>query len=381
MRHKKIFKKALAVVLSLSMTAQIGVASLPESVFALSLNTDYTIYSENNILLNMNSASINGNVFSGNEFKYLGNGTCYVNDMLNSDKISGSVQAVEESDIRTVMPDYRKQLENAVNYKKVYTDEKSVINASEYSLNDAVHAMGNLWIDRTSFSGKGYIRADGDIQYDAVKNSDDSEIFLYSSDGNIRVQGTNLTINGIIYAPEGTVEINAKNITVNGAVIAKNVELNGTDLKMNRISDHDSSLINFGPEIVFADFEGTYKQNRKITLDISESFGLKDIDIDSLNWDFYADSPASSDSIKIDETSSSQTKKNLIITEPGIYHVCLSGKDKDGSVAPKILFSLEECMEYIQGDEAIEVTPNFIRMRKKILSENERKRIERGAKG
>ena len=127
MRHKKIFKKALAVVLSLSMTAQIGVASLPESVFALSLNTDYTIYSENNILLNMNSASINGNVFSGNEFKYLGNGTCYVNDMLNSDKISGSVQAVEESDIRTVMPDYRKQLENAVNYKKVYTDEKSVI--------------------------------------------------------------------------------------------------------------------------------------------------------------------------------------------------------------------------------------------------------------
>jgi len=330
MRHKKIFKKALAVVLSLSMTAQIGVASLPESVFALSLNTDYTIYSENNILLNMNSASINGNVFSGNEFKYLGNGTCYVNDMLNSDKISGSVQAVEESDIRTVMPDYRKQLENAVNYKKVYTDEKSVINASEYSLNDAVHAMGNLWIDRTSFSGKGYIRADGDIQYDAEKNSDDSEIFLYSSDGNIRVQGTNLTINGIIYAPEGTVEINAKNITVNGAVIAKNVELNGTDLKMNRISDHDSSLINFGPEIVFAGFEGTYRQNRKITLDISESFGLKDIDIDSLNWDFYADSPASSDSIKIDEAGSSQTKKNLIITEPGIYHICLSGKDKYG---------------------------------------------------
>ena len=57
-----------------------------------------------------------------------------------------------------------------------------------------------------------------------------------------------------------------------------------------------------------------------------------------------------------------------------------SGKDKDGNIAPKILFSLEECMEYIQGDEAIEVTPNFIRMRKKILSEEERKRSERMAK-
>ena len=57
-----------------------------------------------------------------------------------------------------------------------------------------------------------------------------------------------------------------------------------------------------------------------------------------------------------------------------------SGKDKDTGVAPKILLSLEECMEYIQADEAIEVTPNFIRMRKKILSEEERKRLERQAK-
>ena len=57
-----------------------------------------------------------------------------------------------------------------------------------------------------------------------------------------------------------------------------------------------------------------------------------------------------------------------------------AGKDKDTGVAPKILFSLEECMEYIQADEAIEVTPNFIRMRKKILSEEERKRLERQAK-
>jgi len=57
-----------------------------------------------------------------------------------------------------------------------------------------------------------------------------------------------------------------------------------------------------------------------------------------------------------------------------------AGKDKDGSIAPKILFSLEECMEYIQHDECIEVTPNFIRMRKKLLSEEDRKRAERSAK-
>ena len=70
-----------------------------------------------------------------------------------------------------------------------------------------------------------------------------------------------------------------------------------------------------------------------------------------------------------------------IVEAKQLNNMRASGKDKDGSIAPKIQFSLEECMEYIQADEAIEITPNFIRMRKKVLSENDRKRIERGAKG
>ncbi|MPT33418.1 MAG: translational GTPase TypA [Chryseobacterium sp.] len=69
-----------------------------------------------------------------------------------------------------------------------------------------------------------------------------------------------------------------------------------------------------------------------------------------------------------------------IVEAKQLNNMRASGKDKDTGVAPKILFSLEECMEYIQGDEAIEVTPNFIRMRKKLLSEEDRKRVERQAK-
>lgn len=69
-----------------------------------------------------------------------------------------------------------------------------------------------------------------------------------------------------------------------------------------------------------------------------------------------------------------------IVEAKQLNNIRAAGKDKDGGVAPKILFSLEECMEYIQADEAIEVTPNFIRMRKKVLSEEERKRTERNAK-
>ncbi|HMR83489.1 MAG TPA: translational GTPase TypA [Niabella sp.] len=51
-----------------------------------------------------------------------------------------------------------------------------------------------------------------------------------------------------------------------------------------------------------------------------------------------------------------------------------SGSDDATRIAPKTLMTLEECMEYIQQDECIEVTPNFIRMRKVILDEIERNR-------
>lgn len=57
-----------------------------------------------------------------------------------------------------------------------------------------------------------------------------------------------------------------------------------------------------------------------------------------------------------------------------------SGTDGAANIAPKILMTLEECMEYIQHDECIEVTPNNIRMRKTILDEEERKRTAKSMK-
>ncbi|HXB10592.1 MAG TPA: translational GTPase TypA [Bacteroidia bacterium] len=54
-----------------------------------------------------------------------------------------------------------------------------------------------------------------------------------------------------------------------------------------------------------------------------------------------------------------------------------SGSDDTVKLAPKVKFSLEESLEYIQEDEYVEVTPKSIRMRKIFLDENERKRREK----
>ena len=57
-----------------------------------------------------------------------------------------------------------------------------------------------------------------------------------------------------------------------------------------------------------------------------------------------------------------------------------SGSDDASRIAPKTLMTLEECMEYIQQDECIEVTPKSIRMRKVVLNEDERKRMQKSMK-
>ncbi len=57
-----------------------------------------------------------------------------------------------------------------------------------------------------------------------------------------------------------------------------------------------------------------------------------------------------------------------------------SGSDGTTSITPKIVLSLEECMEYIQQDECIEVTPQNIRLRKILLDENERNKAAKAMK-
>ena len=54
-----------------------------------------------------------------------------------------------------------------------------------------------------------------------------------------------------------------------------------------------------------------------------------------------------------------------------------SGADDKARIIPPVVFSLEEALEYIKGDEYVEVTPNHIRMRKIILDETERKRANK----
>lgn len=61
-----------------------------------------------------------------------------------------------------------------------------------------------------------------------------------------------------------------------------------------------------------------------------------------------------------------------------LTNIRASGSDENILLTPPVEHSLEQAMEFIADDELVEVTPHHIRLRKKYLTENERKRMSRG---
>ncbi|MBF0657175.1 translational GTPase TypA [Psychrobacter sp. NG25] len=64
-----------------------------------------------------------------------------------------------------------------------------------------------------------------------------------------------------------------------------------------------------------------------------------------------------------------------------LTNVRASGTDEALTLTPAVKFTLEQALEFIQDDELVEVTPKAIRIRKRYLTESERKRHGRGKKG
>ncbi|MEC8427077.1 MAG: translational GTPase TypA, partial [Pseudomonadota bacterium] len=63
-----------------------------------------------------------------------------------------------------------------------------------------------------------------------------------------------------------------------------------------------------------------------------------------------------------------------------LTNVRASGTDEALTLTPPIKHTLEQALEFIEDDELVEVTPESIRLRKKLLTETERKRAKNAAK-
>jgi GTP-binding protein len=79
----------------------------------------------------------------------------------------------------------------------------------------------------------------------------------------------------------------------------------------------------------------------------------------------------------IGESSKSEDLNVNPTKEKKLSNVRASGSDEAINLVPVNEMTLEQALEYIADDELVEVTPKSIRLRKKILDENERKRASK----
>jgi hypothetical protein len=99
--------------------------------------------------------------------------------------------------------------------------------------------LGSLNLDGNISLNTG-VKALGSIALKGeVKNSGTAMVF--SKYGDVTLEGTNISIDGLIYAPFGTVTINAQNFNLNGIIIAESINLNCSIVNAN----FNSTIANF----------------------------------------------------------------------------------------------------------------------------------------
>lgn len=190
-------------------------------------------------------SNITGDVYSGRDFLYQGSElymegyAVTVGDVQPAGWITSMTGAYEGVDPIS-MPDWsesilaKEDVMPAIN-PVVLSTQNSIITNGYYYID------GDFTIDSSSFSGEGdvVIVASGNITYNVdsiTSNNDEDEptgrILLYSEEGNITINGTQIEINGILYAPNGRVSINAYNTTINGRIVTDKFSYSGSILNV-----------------------------------------------------------------------------------------------------------------------------------------------------
>lgn len=209
----------------------------------------YTLFSGSNtenFQLNCWKSTFNGNVYTGAGF--VSNASeLYLNgkvDAANSIITNGwktNIDERNENVEKEAMPDWDERIHKMAGAYE-YTEDSIVRIEDRNVISGAVKTTGNVEISGTTFDGDCYIIADGDITYNVNDFISTGRVVLYSRNGNIKINGTNINMNGIIYAPNGTVSFNSNIANINGRIFADKINFSGSIFNVTG-SDSDWELL------------------------------------------------------------------------------------------------------------------------------------------
>lgn len=224
---------------------------------------EYALFTsgDSDIALYTGQTDITGSVHTNQNFYYQG----------GSFRVDGTLEAAKGITIKTSdnkdslnviskrenaeiidMPDITKEVsEYAKEHGTIYDSSKE-FGTDPIVIENPLYVDGDITFHSTGFSGQGIVYGKDSVTMNVgvAATPDDSRIFIAAQEGNITLNGSNLSLNAILYAPNGCVYINANEFHLNGRIIAKQVVFQGTGFWVKESAD-DFDMVSFlFPEIV-----------------------------------------------------------------------------------------------------------------------------------
>lgn len=112
--------------------------------------------------------------------------------------------------------------------------ETKVFTGNGINIDKSIYVNGGITIAGSSFKGQGTICAKKNIGIsgNTIKSDTGTAVCIYSVDGDINISASGVTIYGTLYAPNGKIGIYMSNVTIYGRVIAKEIQISGSNVEI-----------------------------------------------------------------------------------------------------------------------------------------------------
>ena len=212
---RSIWKKLISALLCVSLLCSIVMPAVALDVDDQEYSfrdSKVVLHSAKDILLNEDKVQINGSVYAETDFTYTGEEPQITGDLMEGD---------------CEIPDFVDLINASANY--VFTIESGDYSGAVDLADSSVYSQGDLTLDEATLNGAGNLTASGDIlMYITADEAEEQKAIVMSENGDITINGSKFTFNGVLYAPNGKITINAKEINLIGGVYGAQIEINGT---------------------------------------------------------------------------------------------------------------------------------------------------------
>ena len=201
-KYQRKFNKVLAVLLSAVLTcaaASPAVYAVPQIVYPD--GKDCVLVSDDNALFNVEKADVNGNIYAHDNIHFYGSDRMTVTGSAGAyGHISDNIAVSGQEAAACTVPDFTDAIDKKARYAARF-DSSITLSETTLDISEDVYVQGTLTLDEVTLTGGGYVTAEGTIRCDSIRNEDSGYCVLYSQNGDIIINASSLTINGILYAP------------------------------------------------------------------------------------------------------------------------------------------------------------------------------------